>query len=176
MNILKKGLFLLVAVLPMSCSSDDEEEKINGTIIEEIDCGSELSDFLNEQLPLVTAGFPPFFYDEENNKVKDVIIINNKEDFSRVFPEFDTSLLDIDFSVSSLVIGHKAYKSGIGNKAPKELIEQILYQTENGYAIEIKCSYYIIKADLAVLSYVNFWGVYPIQDVKDLTVKIKFVK
>ena len=174
MNILKKGLLLLIAVLPMGCSSDDDEERINGTIIEEIECGSELSDFLNEQLPLVTAGFPPFFYDEENNKVKDVIIINNKEDFSRVFPEFDTSLLDIDFSVSSLVIGHTAYKSGIGNKTPKELIEQILYQTENGYTIEIKCSYDIIKADLAVLSYVNFWGVYLKLQKYPITIQLKF--
>ena len=158
----------------MGCSSDDDEERINGTIIEEIECRRELSDFLNEQLPLAAAGFPAFFYDKENNKVKDVLIINNKEDFSIVFPEIDTSLLDIDFSANSLIIGHKAYKTGIGEKSPKELIEKNLYRTENGYTIELKCSYDIIKADLALVHYLNFWGIYPKLRNLPFTIQLKF--
>lgn len=171
--VLKFGMFLLVALLPTGCESDDENE-IKGTIIEKIECGDELSDFLNEQLPLAAGGFPSFFYDKDNNRVKDIIIINSKEEFSSVFPEFKTALLDIDFSKYTLIIGHKSYKNEIGDKHPKALKKQNFYKAENGYIIELRCTYEIIKTGLAAVNYVNFWGVYPKLQSYPITIELKF--
>lgn len=159
-TIFKFGLFLLAVLLPTGCSSDEgDETKV--TIIEKINCGAELSKFLNEQLPLTTVGFPSFFYDNRNHTEKDILFINSKEDFSDIFPDFDIAMLNIDFSDNTLIIGHKTYKSGIGDKHPKTLNKQLLYNYGNGYTIELRCTYDIIKSDLMTIQYINFWGIYP---------------
>lgn len=158
-TIFKFGLFLLAVLLPTGCSSDEEE--IKGVVIEEINCGNELSQFLNEHLPMAAAGMPSFFYDKEGSKVHNILTINSKEEFSEIFPEFDTAFLSIDFSKNTLVIGHKSYASNIGDKHPDSLERKRLYRSEDGYIIDLKYTYTIIKTGLCQLEYVNFWGVYP---------------
>ena len=159
-TILKFGLFLLAVLLPMGCSNDEEDET-KETIIEKRNCGAELSKFLDEQLPLTSGGFPPFFYDSMTNTKKDILLINSKEEFSEIFPGFDIVLLNIDFSENTLIVGHKLYNSGIGDKHPKILNKQLLYKSGNGYTIELRCTCDIIISDLITIQYINFWGIYP---------------
>lgn len=175
--IFKFGLFLLAVLLPIGCSSDDEEE-IKGTLIEEVDCGNDVSTFFMEHIPHI-GGKLTYLYDKQADATKDFIIINNQEDFTNTFIE-EVILPKIDFSKYSLVIGYTSFQqpSKKGDKIPRELKKQSLFRTDNGYTIELQYSYDTVGNDYIItpiMQYINFWGIYPKLDETQLvSINLKY--
>lgn len=177
-TILKFGLFLLAVLLPTGCSSDEEDET-RGTIIEQIDCGYETSTFFNEQVPFL-GGKCPYLYDNKAHVTRDYLIINNEDDYINTFSEYEGILPEIDFSKYSLVIGSLLCQQPQkkGEKIPTEPKQQFLYKTNDGYAMELHYSYEKVGSDdviTQIIQYVNFWGIYPKLEDKEIKMYLKFV-
>ena len=99
--MLKKIPFLLFAVLPIACSSDDEEEQL-GIEITQVNAGNEVKTFFESELTSFTDVYPKnFFVGTEGSAC---YLINNVEEFQSIY-QGQEQLPEIDFSKNTLIIG-----------------------------------------------------------------------
>ena len=174
-DILKFGLFLLAILLPMSCSSEAEEEKINGTIIEEIDYGEQVNSFFSYELPNSSVYYYSryFFSNQEEFDYNLCYVINSDEEFKNIYRgKSDAILPEIDFSKYTLIIGQQ--RPDLGYR-PKDLIRKIFYKTPEGYVLELHYNQVIMKkgsVDTFPDYIVYYWGVYPKIEGNKINVKL----
>ena len=159
LTILLSAIFLLAA-----CSSDDETET-KGIIIEEIKCGEQVDSFFRSELPnsSVYRYAKSFFCSEDEFDSNVCYVINSQEEFENVYHgnTAETVLPEIDFTKYSLIIGQE--RPELGYK-PKEQIEKKLYETTEGYVLELHYRQLVMKpesVDTFPEYIVYYWGVYP---------------
>lgn len=171
-TILKFGLFLLAVLMPMGCSSDEEDE-IKRVEIESIDIGNDIESFFNSEWFEYNSieTYPETFFNRELTDQENICLINSKEELeniyhgSRVIPE-------IDFSTYTLVIGKNAKYVEIGKKSPAKLKSIQLFDTKDGYRLDLYCTSYVPEGDLFVKRFLYFWTLYPKLNKKNITTKI----
>ena len=161
----------------MGCSSDDDEERINGTIIEEIDCGEEINSFFRYELPNSSVYYYSryFFSSPEEFDNNICYVINSNEEFKNVYrgKSADTELPEIDFTKYTLIIGQEHPQLGL---KPKEMVGKNLYKTQDGYVLELRYNQLIMKpgsVDTFPIYIVYYWGIYP--KISDNNVSIKLI-
>lgn len=176
-TILKLGLFLLAVLLQTGCSGDDEEEKINGTIIEETDCGEQINSFFSYELPSSSVYHYSryFFSTQEEFDYNICYVINSNEEFRNVFrgKSADKVLPEIDFTRYTLIIGQE--RPDLGYR-PKDLIKKYLYETPEGYILELHYNQVVMKknsVDTFPDYIVYYWGIYP--KIKGNIINVKLI-
>ena len=174
------GLFLLLLGI-ISCSSDDEETipEISGTIIEKVDCSKAVSDFMDQ---FCEASQTDIYLSNEPHKT---CVINSKEEklnynYTKILLLSEDQLPDIDFSKYSLVIGYYQHVNRIGAKVPIEKKKQTLYDSNDGYILELQYTYQKIKENHVITCdayYIINWGLYPkLNGNKDIKTQMTFIR
>lgn len=172
-TIFKFGLFLLAVLLPMGCSSDEDE----GTIIQRVDLGHQIEDFFNSEWADYNNDdvYPSTFFNHDERGRDKICLINSQEELSKIY-QGTKEIPEIDFSKYTLIVGQQKRNVEIGKESTGKFLEQKLFQTEDGYQMYLYCNSIIPDAVIYRISYIYYWGLYPKQDIKNITVNIKLVK
>lgn len=174
-TIFKFGLFLLAVLLPTGCSSDEEDE-IKGTEIKSIDIGNDIEAFFNTEWVAYNSSetYPETFFNRELIDKENICLINNKEELKNIY-NGNLEIPEIEFPKYTLIIGKKKIYVEIGKKSPASLMGIKLYDTKDGYRLDLYCTSYVPKGDLFIERFFYFWGLYPKLNNKKATSQIKCI-
>ena len=167
------GLFSLVTLT--SCS-DDEEDK---NVIPSIDvAGTPIASFFDTELPELhqrsgsTQGTKSFFYDPNllggtNIYENAVCVINSRLELANIYLG-EKELPEIDFDKYTLILGQQIMPYHGFYVAKKELVAE-----DNGLVLNLYARNDARKDEnlAAALQVLSFWGLYPKQTQKKITVK-----
>jgi hypothetical protein len=163
----------LAVLLPTGCSSDEDE----GTIIQRVDLGHQIEDFFNSEWADYNNDdvYPSTFFNHDERGRDKICLINSQEELSKIY-QGTKEIPEIDFSKYTLIVGQQKRNVEIGKESTGKFLEQKLFQTEDGYQMNLYCNSIIPDAVIYRISYIYYWGLYPKQDIKNITVNIKLVK
>ena len=167
------GFFLSAIFLLTACSSDDDE-LITETQIESINNGREIEAFFSSEWSNYNSAeyYPETFFNRELMDKENICLVNSKEEFEKIYYG-NKEIPEIDFSKYTLVIGKKKKYVEIGKKSPASLRDIKLYDTEDGYRLDLYCTSYIPEGSLFVERFLYFWGLYPKLYNKSITTQIR---
>ena len=171
-NILTLGLFLLAALLPTGCSSDDEQvpetpeaeaniKKILPFSADNLD--SSLVSFFNEALPPISILPTESFFTAEAHDADVCYLINNKTEFQEAY-KGNKPLPEIDFENYTLIIGMLYQGSNY------HLDEQYIEEDDNGKQLVLILGSH---SALAEMIYIHYWGIYPKVNSHSITHQVK---